>query len=225
MIGCSEFAVNDAFAAMMAPLVGLTIPQAITALDRLREDLERARSHDRQQRPTLRIWGPRRTEREIEAREDAARAARLEQARRDEIVQWATARAAELRRAEHEATLPQREPDRTSRRQEVSHQGAEMTREWQDYIRQQLDRQERAMMKAIAQVVIEEERAREALGERVKALEAEVAELRDRETTRRLRAVPSTPPECNDRVMRWPSRSQPGKCTCSSRAGSAVSSH
>ena len=34
-----------------------------------------------------------------------------------------------------------------------------------------------------------------ALEKRCAALEAEVRELRDRETTRRLRAVPSTPPD------------------------------
>jgi hypothetical protein len=46
-------AVDDAMLALLQPLVGLTIPAAITALDRLREDLERAR-HDRP-RATIRI--------------------------------------------------------------------------------------------------------------------------------------------------------------------------
>ena len=51
-------ATNDAIAAMLAPLVGLSIPQAITALDQLREQLERARPHDQQQPiSTIRIPG------------------------------------------------------------------------------------------------------------------------------------------------------------------------
>ena len=89
-----------------------------------------------------------------------------------------------------------------------------MTRDWQDYIKdriarserasetamceaikQKLDQQERAVMKAIAQVMVDEERQREGLQRRIETLERELAEMRDRETTRRLRAVPSTPPD------------------------------
>ena len=91
---------------------------------------------------------------EREQIENAEREARIELARREEILQWALKRAAELRQAEHEATLPKREPDRTYRRREVSHQGAErMSTEWTNYIRAQLDQQQRATLKAIAQVV------------------------------------------------------------------------
>ena len=62
-----------------------------------------------------------------------------------------------------------------------------------DYIKDQLDKRERATMKAIAQVVVDEERQREGLQRRIETLEAEIAELRDRELGRRLRAVPSPP--------------------------------
>jgi uncharacterized protein YceH (UPF0502 family) len=59
-------------------------------------------------------------------------------------------------------------------------QSASMSRDWQDYIRRQLDKRDRVMSRAVAQVLVEEERQREALGQRVATLEAEIAELRNR---------------------------------------------
>jgi hypothetical protein len=50
-------------------------------------------------------------------------------------------------------------------------------------------------MKAVAQVVVDEERAREALQRRIEQLEREISELNGRDIDRRLRAVPSAPPE------------------------------
>jgi hypothetical protein len=51
-------AVDDAIMAIMRPLIGLTLAQAIVELDRLRErlELERVQHHDRP-RPTIRIPG------------------------------------------------------------------------------------------------------------------------------------------------------------------------
>lgn len=72
-----------------------------------------------------------------------------------------------------------------------------LTEGWVRYIREQLDARERAMRRAVAQVVVEEERAREALERRCERLETELAELRNRldqeRGARGLRAVPSTP--------------------------------
>ena len=70
---------------------------------------------------------------------------------------------------------------------------ASMSREWTDYIQRQIAQHERTMSRAIAQVLVEEERQREALAERVATLEAELAELRTelREIPRGLRAVSS----------------------------------
>ena len=71
-----------------------------------------------------------------------------------------------------------------------------MTEGWVRYIREQLDARERAMRRAVAQVVVEEERQRQALGERVTTLEADIANLRaelraNQERSRGLRAVAS----------------------------------
>jgi hypothetical protein len=132
---------------------------------------------------------------DLEAAEDVAREARLEQAKKEEVLAWCYQRQAEREAAERNASKPQPEPDRTSRRREVSqHQGAEMTRDWQDYIRRELEAQQRATMKAVAQVVIDEERAREALQRRVEQLETEIAELRQERGGSRLRAVPAAAP-------------------------------
>jgi S-adenosylmethionine:diacylglycerol 3-amino-3-carboxypropyl transferase len=69
--------------------------------------------------------------------------------------------------------------------------------DWQDYIRRELDRRDRAVLRATAQVVIEEERARQALERRCAALEAELAELREllkQDRSRGLRSVPASGP-------------------------------
>ena len=85
-------------------------------------------------------------------------------------------------------------------RRTVAPAPADMTAGWTSYIQRELDKRERAMMRAVAQVVVDEERQREALGERVKALEAEIAnlraELRDHQEPgqRSLRAVPASSP-------------------------------
>ena len=61
---------------------------------------------------------------------------------------------------------------------------------WQNYITRQLDRHERHVLRAVAQVVVDEERQREALERRCAALETEIAEF-DQERSPRLRAVPT----------------------------------
>ena len=63
---------------------------------------------------------------------------------------------------------------------------------WQNYITRQLDRHERHVLRAVAQVVVDEERQREALERRCAALETEIAEF-DQERSPRLRAVPTAP--------------------------------
>jgi hypothetical protein len=133
-----------------------------------------------------------------ESEREAERAAVLKKA---ELLAWAYERQAAREAAAHEASKPRGEPAPVRRSQ-----GADMTRDWQNYIKDQiarserasevamcgaikqaLDARERAVMKAVAQIVVAEERAREALAERVKALEAEIATLRG---ARGLRAVP-----------------------------------
>ena len=80
-------------------------------------------------------------------REELEREARIEQAKREEIVYWALNRAAELRRAEHEASLPKREPAPARR----SHQGAaDMTRQWEAYIEGRIGAVQRSLIKALA---------------------------------------------------------------------------
>jgi hypothetical protein len=135
-------------------------------------------------------------------RENAARAARIDQARREEIVNWAMARAEELRRAEHEATLPKAEPAPARR----SHRGADMTREWQDYIADRIKQSEQQTIRAIMEAVNEgdlrvhrarNEKREEALAllrAEIAELRAELAELRQERGQRSLRAVPSTTP-------------------------------
>ena len=73
-----------------------------------------------------------------------------------------------------------------------------MRRGWQNYITRQLDRCERHVLRAVAQIVVDEERQREALERRCAALETEIAELRnrldqDRGGSRMIRAVPPAP--------------------------------
>ena len=71
---------------------------------------------------------------------------------------------------------------------------ASLSKAWQDYIRQQLDRQQRATLRAVAHVVIDEKKARQAAERRIAALESAIAELRERldqdRGAPRLRAVP-----------------------------------
>jgi hypothetical protein len=67
-----------------------------------------------------------------------------------------------------------------------------MRRGWQNYITRQLDRRERHVLRAVAHVVVDEERKREALEQRCAALETEVAES-DQKRSPRLRAVPTAP--------------------------------
>ena len=118
----------------------------------------------------------------------AARAAVVKKA---ELLAWAYERQAAREAAAHEATLPKREPAPAKRIQ-----GAEMTQAWQSYIADRIERSERqtirACMKAAGELlgkdIVE-------LEKRCAQLESEIRELKDRETTRRLRAVPSTPPD------------------------------
>jgi|tagenome__1003787_1003787.scaffolds.fasta_scaffold19916190_1 hypothetical protein len=114
--------------------------------------------------------------------------------RREQIVAKAYARAAELRQAVHDATKGQAP---TTSRRAAAPAPSSITRGWQDYIRDQLDRRDRAILRAVAVAVIDEERARvqeiATLRDQVASLERDLAELKGRETDRRLRAVPSTP--------------------------------
>jgi hypothetical protein len=109
--------------------------------------------------------------------------------KREETLAWAIERQAALRRAEHEASKPQPEPAPV--RRAAAAPANSFTKEWQSYISRQLDRRDRLMARAIAETIGKDIVA---LERRCAALEAELAELRDRETTRRLRAVPASPP-------------------------------
>jgi hypothetical protein len=128
-------------------------------------------------------------DREKIEREMAEREALL---KREETLRWAYERQAARGAVTTPDTITKRFPSREEVLRETQHesQPASLTREWATYIKQQIDRQERCTMRAVAQVVVEEERQREALGERVKALEADLAELRDRlDQGKRLRAM------------------------------------
>ena len=68
----------------------------------------------------------------------------------------------------------------------------DMTRQWQDYIEQRLDRRDRIAARAIAQSIGKDLVAAE---RRIEQLEREIAELKNRDLDRRLlRAVPSSGP-------------------------------
>lgn len=175
-------ALADTVAALTRPLIGLSLAESVVRLEKLRqhlEDIERAH-HDR----------PRAISEfaSAEIERDAEREAVLKKA---ELLAWAYERQAAREAAEHERSKPRAEPAPARR----SHRGADMTEQWRGYIRAQLDAQQRAMMKAVAQVVVDEERAREALQRRIEQLEREISELKGRDIDRRLRAVPSAPPE------------------------------
>jgi hypothetical protein len=95
-----------------------------------------------------------------------------------ETLAWCYARQAAR---DATVTVTKRFPSaRQAMRETHESQSASMSRDWQDYIRRQLDKRDRVMSRAVAQVLIEEERQREALGQRVATLEAEIAELRNR---------------------------------------------
>jgi polyhydroxyalkanoate synthesis regulator phasin len=72
-----------------------------------------------------------------------------------------------------------------------------LRRAWQNYITRQLDRRDRIAQRAVAQVVIEEERARQAeiaeLRDRVLTLENELRAI-GQDRSRGLRAVPASGP-------------------------------
>ena len=67
-----------------------------------------------------------------------------------------------------------------------------------NYIARELDKRDKAVLRAVAVAVIDEEKARIAeiaeLRARVATLAAELAELKGRDIDRRLRAVPSVAP-------------------------------
>ena len=69
-----------------------------------------------------------------------------------------------------------------------------MTEAWQSYIAREINRARLPTLKIAADCVVESiGKDLVAAERRIAALEAKVRELRDRETARRLRAVPSTP--------------------------------
>jgi hypothetical protein len=132
---------------------------------------------------------------EREAIENAEREERMAQYRKDELLAWAHARAAELRMAEHKASLPKAEPAPVRK----YYTATVPTSQAPPRSAQQLDSRDKAVLRAVAVAMIEEEKARmqenAGLRERVGALETELAELRDRLNQQRgLRAVPSSTP-------------------------------
>jgi hypothetical protein len=125
--------------------------------------------------------------REREAlRADMAR--RREQLEREEVL-------AEARQAIAPSTKGAPPPRDYGRQRSAAPAPSSITRDWQDYIKGQLDRRDRAILRAVAVAVIEEEKARiqelAELRDQVAALTRELAELRGRDIDRRLRAVPS----------------------------------
>jgi hypothetical protein len=75
---------------------------------------------------------------------------------------------------------------------------AEMSAAWTRYIKEQVARGERAVLRVVAAAIIDEERARQAVERDLAALRAELdqvrAELAELRGTKRLRAVPSSDP-------------------------------
>jgi hypothetical protein len=130
-------------------------------------------------------WQP--GEREQVEAEMAERAARN---KREEVLAWALDR-----QAARNAPKSYEPPVDGQRRQAAVPEPNTFSQEWANYIAAKVKRSEestiRACMTAVGEVigknVVE-------LEKRCAALEAELAELRDRETTRRLRAVPSSTP-------------------------------
>ena len=138
-----------------------------------------------------------------ELERDAERAAVL---KKEELLAWCYERQAARREAEHQATLPKATASVTSRRaasqpfatDEVIQAVGIKLKELRAEIRAADECTIRAAMKAVAEVVVAEERARErecaGLRERVIALEAELAGLRQERGQRGLRAVPPSSP-------------------------------
>ena len=130
-------------------------------------------------------------EREQIARAMSERAAVLKRA---EMLEWAYARQAAREAAARNAPQSQAPARRAAAPAPAP---AQLTADGQTYIRQQLDKRDRAMTRAIATALVDEERQREALERRCAALETELAELRNRLDQERgqrgLRAVPSSP--------------------------------
>jgi len=118
-------------------------------------------------------------------------ARRREQLERDE-----TLAEAEARNAARTVTKSQAPRD-YGRHHRAAPAPASLTRDWQDYIKGQLDRRDRAILRAVAVAGVEEEKARQ----------VEIAELRQRVTTLenelraigqdrgRLRSLPLSSPE------------------------------
>ena len=98
---------------------------------------------------------------------------------------------------ERNATAPVTKSYSSNRRSAPAPAPASLTRNWQDYIRRELDRRDRVAQHGIAIVLVELERARQAevaeLRDQVVALQSEVAELKNRDLDRRLRSVPTIP--------------------------------
>jgi hypothetical protein len=111
-------------------------------------------------------------EREAEASEAEVRAARI---RSEETLAWARQRAEE-REAER-----QRAPvvEKTHAAQ------AKATQYWEGYIKQQLDKRDLSMIKAIAQAVVDEERRRERADADIKTI---IFDVRDRFDAMEVRA-------------------------------------
>jgi hypothetical protein len=108
--------------------------------------------------------------------------------KRAEVLAWAYERQAA--RGVTNVTPEKRFPSARRALRETDSQPAAMSREWTDYIQRQIARHERAMARAVGQVMVDEERAREKVEQRCAALESELAELRDRlDQGKRLKAV------------------------------------